>query len=321
MNLNPPPLKYILAAAVLALLSGCDQPVALPPGGFAAQAKLSTESLQIGDPVTLTLTARHPAGSVVRFPTIGKGKEIVVRGRSSDTNERAEGIQETSETYHLTSLRVGNWLLTTNTVACTFADGTEKVQALPKLFLNVESTLDETNATKLSGIKGALHPPLHLPRWAWVFALIVLLAAIAGLIVRFCSRKSTAIPGSEPIEPPQDVARKALEALRDETWMPEPFFVKLSLILRTYLEGRFELDAPESTTEELAGKLKKDLRLSGAEQMSLRKFFTQADLVKFARADAEQAVMRTAFSTVETFVEQTQEPIQEPQKNTQGAAS
>ncbi len=87
--------------------------------------------------------------------------------------------------------------------------------------------------------------------------------------------------------------------------MPEPFFTELTLILRTYLENRFDLNAPESTTEELTRTMAHDERLHLKEQQTLRHFLTQADLVKFARADAEKDVMRTAFSTVEDFVKQT----------------
>ena len=61
-----------------------------------------------------------------------------------------------------------------------------------------------------------------------------------------------------------------------------------------------------------------DTRLELKEQQTLRNFLTQADLVKFARAGAEQDVMQNAFATVEDFVEQTKESEQ-PQKNTENA--
>jgi hypothetical protein len=110
----------------------------------------------------------------------------------------------------------------------------------------------------------------------------------------------------------------ALAALRDKPWSAEPFFTELSLILRTYLENRFSLNAPESTTEELTRAMSSDTRLEFKEQQALRNFMTQADLVKFARADAQQDVMQNAFATVEQFVEQTkQENL--PQKSTENS--
>ncbi len=47
-----------------------------------------------------------------------------------------------------------------------------------------------------------------------------------------------------------------------------------------------------------------DPRLDDDGQQSLHTFLTQADLVKFARAEAEQEAMHRAFSTVEGFIEQ-----------------
>jgi len=309
--------KPLLLGVVL--LAGCDQPMKLPPDGFAAKAMLSRDTLQVGDPVTLTLTAHHPTGSTVHFPTIGKGKEIVVHGRSIDTQERTKETFETEEIYKLTSFRIGNWALTTNPIVCTFADGREKEQALSTLILHVQSTLNESNANKLSDIKGPAKPPFRILRRVWVPALIVLLALIAGLITLLFMKKPKATIGSEPAEPAHVRAKRALDSLRKSEWIPEPFFVRLSLILRTYLEDRFDLNAPESTTEELAGKLKHDPQLDTDNRNSLQRFFTQADLVKFARAGAEQEVMQTAFDTVTQFIDQTQQEESLPEESTKNS--
>jgi hypothetical protein len=171
----------------------------------------------------------------------------------------------------------------------------------------VQSTLDENNTNSLSDIKGPAKPPLQITPIIWVLSVIALLALLGGLITLLFIRKSKKSAESEPDLPAHIKALNALSALKEKPWMPEPFFVDLSLILRTYLENRFNLNAPESTTEELAGKLNHDDRLTLKDQNTLREFFVQADLVKFARAGAEKDVMRTAFSTVETFVEQTKE--------------
>jgi len=296
---------------ILLVLTGCGKPVApLPPEGFTAQAALSTNTILVGDPVTLTLTALHPAGSTISFPNIGNGKEIVIRGRAPGSRELSKTILESEENYQLTSFRVGDWTLTTHPVICTFSNGTQKTQALPELVLQVQSSLNATNATKISDIKDIIKPPLQISRKLWILLLIALLALIAGIATHLFLSKPRTILQTPPPEPPHIIARQALAALRGKPWSPEPFFTELSLILRTYLENRFSLNAPESTTEELTRAMSSDKRLEFQEQQTLRNFMTQADLVKFARADAQQDVMQNAFSTVEQFVEQTKE---EPQ--------
>jgi hypothetical protein len=306
--------QYILVVILAVILTGCEKPT-LPEGGFAAKASLSEQQIKVGDITTLTFTARHEAGSVVTFPVPGKGKELVVRGRSGDTTELADGILQTEEIYYLTSLRTGNWLITTNAAVCTFADGSKKAQALPPLTLDVQSSLDENNKNSLSDIKGPIKPPLQISPILWVLSVIAILALLGGLITLLIMKKGEKSAKSEPDLPAHIKALTALSALKERPWMPEPFFVDLSLILRTYLEDRFSLNAPDSTTEELAGQLNHDTRLTLKDQNTLREFFVQADLVKFARAGAEKDVMRTAFSTVEEFVNQTTEEEHLPQEN------
>ncbi len=308
-------LNFVFFGVVCLLFTACEKSIELPPEGFAVQVVLSSDVLHVGDSVTLTLKARHPVGSVIHFPAIGKGKEIVVLGRFIDTKERTEEILETEEINQITSFRIGDWAVTTNPVVCIFADGRERKQALRTLILRVQSVLNETNASKLSDINGPINPPIQLPRWTWVFVLIVLIALLAGIITLLLRKKTEAASDNKPIDSPHVIALKALRALREKKWISEPFFVQLSLILRIYLENRFDLNAPEFTTEELAGKLQHDPRLNENNRQTLREFFIQADLVKFARADAEQEVMQHAFSTVEKFVDQTKEKILEPQKN------
>ncbi|QHI70102.1 hypothetical protein [Tichowtungia aerotolerans] len=305
MKLEIRHLKLGALGLALALITGCEKPT-LPDGGFAAKAVLSKETIHVGDVITLTMTARHAPGSTVQFPTLGNRKEIVVRGRATETSTPAEGVLETEEIVRLTSLRTGNWLITTNVAVCTFSDGTQKLQKLPQLTLNVESTLNSENAGKLSDIKG---PVKNLKMILWVILLIIAAALVAGLITLWFVKRPKALAAAAPAIPPHIVARDSLAALKNEEWVPEPFFVKLSLILRTYLEGRFDQNAPECTTEELTQKLPHE------HKKFLATVFEQSDLVKFARADAQQEVMQTALGTVEQFIDQTtQEDL--PQEST-----
>jgi hypothetical protein len=310
-------IRYLIFVAACSLLSGCGKPVEpLPFGGFSLCAGLSTNTIYVGDPVTLKLTARHPTGSTVSFPNIGNGKEVTVRGRAATSRNLSKTILESEEIYQLTSFRVGDWNIATNPVVCIFSGGERKIQNLPALTLHVQSSLNATNATKLSDIKDIVKPPLQIVRKLWIPLLIALLALIAGLLtLLFLRKRRTVQQSSTPQQPPHVIARQALDALRGKQWSPEPFFTELSLILRTYLENRFTLNAPESTTEELTHSMSADTRLELKEQQTLCNFLTQADLVKFARAGAEKEVMQNAFTTVEQFVDQTAPSNQTDQTN------
>ncbi len=66
----------------------------------------------------------------------------------------------------------------------------------------------------------------------------------------------------------------------------ESFFVAISAIVRRYLEDRFDLRAPELTTEEFLALAGSASSLSHDHQHLLRDFLRQADLVKFAGVHA-----------------------------------
>ncbi|MHC5184367.1 MAG: hypothetical protein ACYSPI_08845, partial [Planctomycetota bacterium] len=61
------------------------------------------------------------------------------------------------------------------------------------------------------------------------------------------------------------------------------FYEKLSTCLRHYIENRFQLRAPEQTTEEFLEQLKTSDALRLEHKQQLQKFLEHSDLVKFAR--------------------------------------
>ena len=288
------------------MFAGCKEQVApLPAEGFAVRAEMSENTIRVGDAVTLTLTARHPDGSVIRFPQPSRNREIVVNGRSTETRQVAAGIQETEEVFQLTSFRFGEWTVLTGNTVCVFSDGTEKLMEIPLLTLRVEKQL-AAGDSKISDIRNIIKPPLKISVKLLVLLLVALIAIAAGVITLHILRKPQTIL-QIPKQPPHMIARQSLIALRAKEWIADPFFTELSFILRTYLENRFSIHAPESTTEELTKMMSNDSRLNLRDQQTLRNFMTQSDLVKFAGAGAENEVMQNAFTTVENFVEDTKE--------------
>lgn len=109
-----------------------------------------------------------------------------------------------------------------------------------------------------------------------------------------------------------EVARARLDQLLSRP-MPqdaaaiERFFVDISAIVRRYLEDRFELRAPELTTEEFLGLAGSANQLSHDHQNLLRDFLKQADLVKFAGVRVSEAEIRRSSDLAGRFLEETRE--------------
>jgi len=122
------------------------------------------------------------------------------------------------------------------------------------------------------------------PVWLAGAAALAITALGAVLYVVLNRRKAAAAP---PPPPAHQVALEALARLRRrmllEAGQHEEYYVALSGIVRTYVESRFGLRAPEMTTEEFLLAMQRDRRLSTDHRSLLGEFLSESDLVKFAR--------------------------------------
>ena len=98
-------------------------------------------------------------------------------------------------------------------------------------------------------------------------------------------RKNRPQPVAPPPPPPDARARIRLQEALQWIDQPERFCTVVSEILRTYLEERFGLRAPERTTEEFLAELQTSGSLDLRHKQVLADFLTRCDLVKFAQAN------------------------------------
>lgn len=152
--------------------------------------------------------------------------------------------------------------------------------------------------------------------WFVMGAAFVVLGLITGLLV-VRSRRRRARRRSA-----YEIARTRLDQLLAR---PNPtddegvglFFVTISLIVRQYLEDRFNLRAPDLTTEEFMMLAGSSGELSGEHRKMLQEFLRQADLVKFAGVHATEDDIRLSSDLALRFLEDTRENaplIEEPAK-------
>jgi hypothetical protein len=85
----------------------------------------------------------------------------------------------------------------------------------------------------------------------------------------------------------------------------DAFFVRLSSVVRSYLEDRFGLRSPESTTEEFLDQMSASPELMRGHQRMLRNFLEQADLVKFAHQMPSQDQIEESLANAKQFIEET----------------
>ncbi len=94
------------------------------------------------------------------------------------------------------------------------------------------------------------------------------------------------------------------EALTEQNRHKE-FYEKISFILRWYIEVRFDLNAPDLTTEEFFQAVNKSNALNQDHAANLKRFLEHCDMVKFAKYSPGQDEMDQSAVLVRQFVKST----------------
>ena len=154
----------------------------------------------------------------------------------------------------------------------------------------------------------------------WV-ALAIIIAGVIYLIIYLKKHKKTkevvVEEKKKPTIPAIITARAKLAEMKDnEVWntpKTKDYYTDLTDIAREYLEGQFEIDAIEMTTDEIMDAVNQ-LNLSNLTKSKLQDTLTTADLVKFAKANPSAEQNKQSFSDINNFVEDSYIYFQEEEK-------
>ncbi len=157
-----------------------------------------------------------------------------------------------------------------------------------------------------------------LPSW-WYWILIGIIIIAGGMFAYLIMSKKVVIklPSKKPV-PPYDIARKQLNEIREEKLWDSAtgkiYYTKLTDIVRSYLHGRFGINALELTSSQIIIALN-ELGLSKEEISSMKKLLVTSDFVKFAKMEPMREENIANFNIADQFVESTKpvEQIEEEQ--------
>lgn len=113
--------------------------------------------------------------------------------------------------------------------------------------------------------------------------------------------------------PPYELAIFNLKKLKDkhliENGLAKQFYTEVTDIWRTYLAGRFGINAMEMTSKQILRQLRenKETHLSAAQMENMLQL---SDFVKFAAMNPTRDEMVRAYDTIYDFVESTR-PVQD----------
>lgn len=282
-------------------------------GPLSVHMRIDKSKLTIAETLLLELEAIIEPGYEVRMPKVDKVLENF-------------GIVDWNN--------LGNRLDENNNVASTcryrlepFLSGKYKVPAFTFEFYDVNSVEDkkyelssepvEVEVTSLLGeqrgelviedIEDVVEMLQEASLW-WVWLLIIaFIAVVAGGWILL--RRKQVAKLIRIFKPAHEIAYERLKALVKENLVEagniKEFYERISSILRHYIEHRFDLRAPERTTEEFLAELQYTDVLSASDKKSLEKFLTHCDLVKFAKHSPTTEQIQQTFDLVKRFIEKT----------------
>lgn len=283
------------AAVLVLLLVGLGGQSVAAQSAPRIDARVSADSVKIGERFELRLVAEHRSDTTAVFPAADAGEalfgDLHVVQRGPVRSRRASGARRVdSVAYEVT----------------TFALDSARVPILPvRLVTGTDTTVAGTfpRVVSVRSVVGpeadGLRTPALLaafPRPAWMWMVLVLggAALAAGLAYVWWRRRggdATDPDGGDDRPTPYRETMDRLQGLerRHPTGRTacKAFYVDLTDTLRSYLTRRMGMRAREQTTPEVLAALRQRPEVQEMVLRRLQTVLEQADLVKFA--DAEPA--------------------------------
>ncbi len=297
-------MRFRVIIALLLLANG------MMAQNFTPQATLQPSQIQIGEQARLCISVAQDADTYVSMPilsdTVTAGVEIVER-LPIDTIALDNNRIQIKQEYVVTSFDSGFYFIP----PYIFATQIDSLQTSP-IGLSVTTVAVNAQTDDIKTIKPIMDAPLLWSEiFTWVgYGLLVLLliGVIVLLLLKFVFKKKVPFiqPQPQPIIPPHIVALNRLEAIKAEkTWQSgniKAFYTDITDVLRVYIEGRFQINAMELTSDEIMALVKKVPEMDEIRQQ-LKELLTLADYVKFAKMvplenENEQSLL-TAFDVVD----------------------
>ena len=287
------------------------------------QRKQDRDSLEVPVPVVSDYT----------ITDLGRWQEIQADGKFIDSE------------LSFDTTTVGNEILLENTIEIIFWDPGPQALRHPSLSFQYRDSLYqypysgvsqifisapfdlselESDSIDIADIKPIIKEDKNITdyyHWFIIAAAILGLALIWFLITKL--KKSEEGISQKEIEIIQPAHMIALDRLNDlqqeELWQKgeiKEYQSKLTFAIREYLENRYDIQALESTTDEIARELRTH-NFQSDDEVALKEILQVADLVKFAKATPEISVHERFLDKAIDFVNKTKQVFVEKEETTE----
>jgi len=228
-------------------------------------AEVDKSVITIGDRIHYTITVSHHRNLHIEQPGPGAnlGQFEIKDYNISEKIEEGDLVTQKFE-YTISVFDTGKFVIPPFPIAFAESDTSKDYQLIysEPIEIYVKSVLTSENA-EIKDIKPPLSVPFNYRRWIFIglATLVIIIGALFTYYYLKQKKKGVKLFKKEVIRPAHEIALENLDTL--EKKMPsmyengehKQFFTELSLILRTYLENRFFIEALEKTTSEIEQSL------------------------------------------------------------------
>jgi len=144
-------------------------------------------------------------------------------------------------------------------------------------------------------------------RFPIVYIVILVLITLAvSVFIYFKNKKKTEEKPVFPPRPAEEIAKDALKALKEmkliEKGLIKEYYIRLSDIIRTYIENRYRIFSMDRTTWELFQEMKSK-RIERPHADKINYFLEDCDMVKFAKYTPDQKEIEEIYKKAEEIID------------------
>ena len=303
-------------------------------GQIRVSAVLDSAKIRIGEQVKLDIYVNYDASQrdlKIQWPSIGDtitGKVEVVSIAQIDTTIPDKGnssIFQQHQQIIVSAYDSGYFAIPGFKFIVN--DDTTRPFFTETLLLEVHTVPTDTSATKTKDIKPPFEEKFnwkwYLDYIYWGIGLLVFILIIILITVYFTKRNNRVVLEPEkPKIPAHITALASLEKIKaEQVWKEgnvKEYYSAISDALRLYIEERFNVNALESTTDEIMKAFRTQV-VDKQSKEKLEQALTLSDLVKFAKLtpieDEHKFTLQNAFDFVNGTKREEVMTIPEPQTN------
>ena len=278
--------------------------------------KITTDTILTGHPFDYSLDIRMPKGYIINWnelkDTLNKSVEVI--SRSEIKEQPIDNSSDILLTQHLTLASFDTGYVEIPSIGIKYYKSAKDTSVYTSytdyMYVYVKpAAIDTTMAYR--PIKTPIKQNITFEETAPFVGGGIILAGLVLLIIYIIrrSRKKTNTEEEEvkPQIPAIVTAREKMAQLKESNlWQSgkyKDYYTDLTGIAREYLEGQFNIDAIEMTSDEILDEVRK-IQLDNLIFSKLQNTLITSDLVKFAKAIPSPAENENAFKDINSFIEE-----------------